>query len=352
MTSLKVLSGALDELTQGQIVLRGVIDPPSLNGLLKPDYQRETLRKATIEGLTKAFHDGGGRVPDVELAVRGEQYGCTDADGTFTITGDVFIIDGLQRVSAARQFASDGGKPLVGAMIHFGTTERWERERFDILNMCRTKLSPNVLLRNRAAQCPSLRRLYDLCSDESFVLYQRVSWSQYMRREELLTALGFLKTVMRLHSKFGAGRYQAVSSLWQALPPMMASVGESMMTENVKTFFQLLDSAWGIRGILYKDRATHLKHGFLFALADVLSAYPVFWSGKSLHIDRDAQKKIGHFGLNDPNVRTMACSSSSAGLLQRLIVDHINSGKRTRRMVGPDPYQGGTRFEVGRGRGD
>jgi len=126
MTSLKVLSGALDELTEGQIVLRGVIDPASLGGLLKPDYQRETLRKATIEGLMSAFRDGAGRVPDVELAVRGERYGCTDSGGTYTITGDVFIIDGLQRISAAKHFAADGGKPLVGAMIHFGTTEEWK----------------------------------------------------------------------------------------------------------------------------------------------------------------------------------------------------------------------------------
>jgi hypothetical protein len=58
--------------------------------LLKPDYQRETLREATIEGLMKAFRDGTGRVPDVELAIRGERYGCTDSAGTYTITGDVY----------------------------------------------------------------------------------------------------------------------------------------------------------------------------------------------------------------------------------------------------------------------
>jgi hypothetical protein len=346
LIQLKILSGALDELTEGQIVLRGVVDPASLGGLLKPTYQRETLRKAKIEELMKAFRNTTGRVPDVELAVRGERYGCTDSGATYAITGDVYIIDGLQRISAARQFASEGGKPLVGAMIHFGTTEAWERERFDILNMCRTRLSPNVLLRNRAAQCPSLARLCDLCSDESFALYQRVTWSQYMRREELLTALSFLKTVMRLHSKFGAGRHVAVSGLWQALPPMMSAVGHTTMIDNIKTFFQLLDSAWGIRGILYKDRATHLKFGFLFALADVISAYPEFWSGKSLRIDRDVQKKIGQFGLNDPNVRAMACSASSIGLLSRLIVDHINSGKRTRRLVAPDSYPGGARRAV------
>jgi len=346
MTTLRIFSGALDELTDGQIVLRGVIDPSSLGGLLQPVYQRETLRKAKIEELMEAFRGRTGRVPDVELAVRGEHFGCTDADGIYSITGDVYIIDGLQRISAARQFVLEGGKPLVGAMIHFATTEEWERERFDILNLRRTRLSPNILLRNRATQCPSLGRLYALCSDESFPLCERVCWSQYMRREELVTALSFLKTVMRLHSQFGAGRYVSMSGLWQALPPMMESVGHATMIENIKAFFGMLDETWGIHGVLYKDRATHLRSGFLFALADVISSYPVFWSAKNLRVDRDLQKKIGQFGLRDPNVRAMACSNSSVGVLSRLIVDHINSGRRTRRLTTPDPYQGGLRREV------
>lgn len=346
--TLKILSGALDLTNEDQIVLRRVIDPASLGGLLKPDYQRETLPKSTIDGLIEAFRSGG-RVPDVELAVRGERYGCTDDNqGMYTVTGDVYIIDGLQRISAARDSAYDGGRPLVGAMLHFGTTEQWERERFRILNMRRSRLSPNVLLRNQTAECPSLRRLYELCTDESFVLCGRVSWSQHMRREQLLTALTFLKTVMRLHSQFGAGRYESVAGIWQALPPMMANVGHSTMIENVKTFFDLLDGAWGIRGILYKDRATHLKGAFLAALADVIAEYPAFWSGKVLSTPRDLQKRIGQFGLSDPSVRAMACSTSSIGLLSRLIVDHINSGRRTRRLVTPSPFQGGTRREVQR----
>ena len=347
MTPIKVLSGALDELTEGQIVLRGVIDPASFRGLLKPDYQRETLRESTIEGFDEGvprWQPGACPMWSSPSAVN-----ATDAPTPLGRTPSPAMCTSSMASSGSVRPDSlclDGGKPLVGAMLHFGTTEEWERERFDILNMRRTKLSPNVLLRNRAAQCPSLRRLHDLCTDESFVLGQRVSWSQYMRREELLTALSFLKTVMRLHSKFGAGRYHSVSGLWQALPPMMASVGHTTMIENVKTFFELLDGTWGIRGILYKDRATHLKHGFLFALADVISAHPAFWSGKSLRIDRDMQKKIGQFGLSDPSVRVMACSGSSVGLLNRLIVDHINSGRRTRRLAAPEPYQGGTRREA------
>ena len=346
MTPLRILSGALDELSEGQIVLRGVIDPLSLGSLQRPAYQRETLPKSTIEGLMEAFRAGSGRVPDVELAVRGERYGCTDEKGAYTITGSVFIIDGLQRISAARQFVCDGGRPLVGAMLHFGTSEQWERERFRILNMRRTRLSPNVLLRNNTAECPSLRRLRQLTSDESFALCQRVSWSQHMRREELLTALTFLKTVIRLHSKFGAGRYISVSGICQAIPPMMANVGHATMIGNAKAFFELLDAAWGVRGILYKDRATHLKGAFLSALADVISEYPAFWSEKTLRIDRDMQKKIGQFPLGEPSIRAMACSTASIGLLSRLILDHLNAGKRTRRLLAPDPFRGGSRREV------
>jgi hypothetical protein len=58
------------------------------------------------------------------------------------------------------------------------------------------------------------------------------------------------------------------------------------------------------------------------------------------------QKKIGQFALSDPNIRAMASSGSSIALLTRLIVDHINSGKRTRRLVAPEPFHGGTRRAV------
>lgn len=48
----------------------------------------------------------------------------------------------------------------------------------------------------------------------------------------------------------------------------------------------------------------------------------------------------------EPSVRAMACSTASIGLLSRLILDHINSRKRTRRPHSSDPFRGGTRREV------
>jgi len=346
--TLKIVSGALDEMTDGEIVLRGVIDPASLDGLLTPLYQREELRDATIEKLVKALRNRK-RFPDVDLAVRGDHYGCTDdRKGTYTITGSVYIVDGLQRTTAARRVLREGGHPLLGTMVHFATTEDWERGRFLDLNQNQKRVSPNVVLRDHAADYAVLKRLHQLCSDESFVLCERISWQQFMRREELLTAVTFLKTAMRLHGRFGAGRHPGITNMCEALAPMAANVGTTTMVENVKTFFDLLDSAWGIRGILHKDRATHLRVGFLSALADVFSEYDVFWNGKTLRIDRELRKKIGQFPLREPNIDAMARSGAGAtsSLLRRLIVDHINSGKRTRRLDKPDPYRGGMRVAV------
>lgn len=346
--TLKIVSGALDETTEGEIVLRGVIDPVSLDGLLTPQYQREELRDSTIEKLVKALRNRK-RFPDVDLAIRGEHYGCTDdRKGTYTLTGPVYIVDGLQRITAARRLLREGGQPPIGAMLHFGTTEEWERGRFLDLNQNQKRVSPNVVLRDHAADYPVLKRLVQLCSDESFVLCQRISWQQFMRREELLTAVTFLKTTMRLHGRFGAGRNAGISNMCEALAPMAATVGSNMLVENVKTFFDLLDGAWGIRGILHKDRATHLRFGFLSALADVFCEYDTFWNGKALRIDRELKKKIAQFPLREPNIDAMARSGAGAtsALLRRLIVDHINSGKRTRRLDKPDPYRGGTRAAV------
>ncbi len=339
MDQIQILYGAMEPSSEGHIVLRGVLDPASLWDIAIPAYQRETVRESTIEDLSTAYRGKAGRPPDVELAVRGTLYEITEVDGTFTITGDVFVVDGLQRLSGARVAANRNEAPRVGATIYFGTTEVWERERFDVLNMSRSRLSPNLLLRNRATQCSWLGRLHALCLDPSFSLYEMVSWAQYMRRDQVMTALTFLKTVMRLHGGFGAGRYASVEELWRVLPFMMADVGQEAMVANIRTFFDLLDSAWGVREVLFKNRATHLKMGFLFALADLFARYPSFWSGPHLRIERDVAQKIGKFPLNEPSVRAMACSGTNLLFLTRNIVDHINSGKRTRRLIEPDLYQ-------------
>ena len=346
--NLKITSGGLELGEGGAIVLRGAIHPESLQGLQAGSYQREELRDSYIEDMMNTMR-AGFLLPDVDLGVRGEHYGCTDdKKGAFLITGPVYIIDGLQRITACRRLLQEGGTPHIGAMVHFATAEAWESNRFDALNQHHIKVSANVLLRNRTATFPALNELYSLCTDESFVLWQRVCWQQFMRREDLLTALTLLRVTMRLHSQFGAGKHSDMKGLCAALGPMSTKVGNKQIAQNMKTFFNLLDGAWGIHGILHKDRATHLCYGFMCALANVLGEHDAFWKGRELQIPRDVAKKVGQFPIKQQNIDAMARGSATAtiNVLTRLILDHINSGKRTRRLEKPNPFKGGTRVAL------
>jgi len=342
---VRIINAALDETQEGQIILRGLIDPPSLNDLKRPDYQREILARRTIDDLIAALKSGNSRVPDVELAVRSGNFE-SGGKNQFVLRDEVWIIDGLQRVSAGRQFLMEGGRPLIGAAINFNTTEKWERERFEVLNRKRTRLSPNIHIRNRATECPAIMMIYQLCQDDSFVLAGRISWGQNMQRNELLTACTYMKTVCRLHSQFGAGKSVSIDALWVSLPPMMQAVGRGPMRENIKTFFALLDACWGVRSVVYKDRATHLRGGFLLALAEVLADHATFWRGNHLTVDSDTQRKIGQFPLRDPSIAARCSAASHSSLLYRDIVDHINSGRRTNKLTPFERREIGARREV------
>ena len=99
------------------IILRGVIDPQSLHLLQVADYQREVLPLAKISELVEAFMKGS--VPDVDLGMRGERF--FERSGSFYLQDDVFIVDGLQRVTAALHLIqmATGILPQLGAVVHF-----------------------------------------------------------------------------------------------------------------------------------------------------------------------------------------------------------------------------------------
>ena len=145
-TSIKIIHAALDE-EGAEIVLRGVVDATSLTNLKVAEYQREVLPDRRISELMKALQGGG--VPDIQLGCRGGNWRSGSDAGTFYIQDDVYIIDGLQRCTAALRLLQKGIIPRIGAMISFNTTEEMERKRFKALNLTRVKLSPNVTLRNQ-----------------------------------------------------------------------------------------------------------------------------------------------------------------------------------------------------------
>lgn len=332
--SIKVIKGALDETPQGDIILRGVVAPESLHLLLVDEYQREVLPLASINKLAKAFEKGG--VPDIELGMRGQRV--IEREGLFYLQDPTYIIDGLQRNTAAMLLVDRGGDilPSVGAKIHFGTTVEWEREMFRILNQDRLKISPNVLLRNWRHDYAAVAMLYNLTQDGGFVLGGRVAWGQRMLRKELMTATTLAKVVARLHAHFGPGKSTRIDQVARGLENVQGVVGKQMMKENVKTFFDVIDSAYGIRRVQFKQGATYMRGAFLMTLARVFSNHTDFWRGdnvKQLFVEASLLRKIAQFPYSDPQIVQLSSSGGKApDILYMLMVNHINSGKRTRRL--------------------
>lgn len=328
--AVKIVKAALDETEGGEVILRGVVDPPSLTRLKSGPYQREVLPLAKISELVGAFKTGS--VPDIDLGMRGHTV--AEREGAFFLRDEVYIVDGLQRVTAAIHFLNQGGSPHLGATIHFGTTEEWERNRFRILNVDRVRLSPNVLLRNLSEEIPAIETLYNLTKDKDFVMSGRVCWSQRQQRAHLLSALVFLKTVGALHSPFGPGRSHKLYELARGVQTIMDKVGKNTMRGNVATFFNIVDECWGIRNVVFKEGAVWLRGTFLWCLADVLAWHQNFWKGDRLFVDADLVAKIKLFPVTDPNVANLSSSGGKArDILRQLLVDHINAGKRTKRLV-------------------
>lgn len=329
--SVKVFNGALDE-EGSSIVLRGVVDPKSLHLLKTPPYQREVMPIGKISEILQGLKTG--KVPDIELGMRGGDY--REREGAFYLQDDIYIIDGLQRVTAGIMMLQEGGEllPRIGCSVHFNTDEKWERQRFEILNVKRTKVSPNILLRNMREELELISMLYNLTTrDPSFVLNRRVCWDQRMLRDHVISALTLLKTVCLLHAHLGPGRSLDYYNLANGGQKIFDKVGKNIFRDNIKTFFDILDECWGVKAIVFKEGASYMKGMFLFCLAMVFSGHINFWRENRLVVDKDMRRKLALFPVADPTVRQLAGASGQARvMLLTMMVNHINSGKRSKRL--------------------
>jgi hypothetical protein len=330
--SIKIIHAALDEIEGKEIILRGVVDPDSLHLLQTAEYQREVLPLAHIRELVKAFDEGS--IPDITLGMRGGSY--TEKNQAFYLQDDVFIIDGLQRTTAAIERLQAGKSARLGATIYFNTTEAWEREQFHNLNALRVKLSPNILLRNTRAKIEIVETLFSLTtSDKNCVMRDRVCWSQRMVRSHLISALTFLKTIAWLHSHVAAGgKSNSLEEIVTGLQNMAEKISGSVLVHNMKAFFNLIDECWGIRSVAFKEGASYMRLTFLLTLASLFSRHQDFWRDKKLFVEKELQRKIKGFPLNDPNVKNLTAASGKARhILYQMLVEHVNSGKRTKRLT-------------------
>ena len=334
---VKIIHGALDEtpLRGGTVILRGVIDPTSLPNLQTDDYQRESAPVTPRSSIWQALVNSQV-LPDVELGIRSERF--SSSGNTFTLQDPTYIIDGLQRVSTAIQFLTkNAGAPVrIGCLVHFDTTKEWERERFRILNSSRSKVSPNVLLRNERDNSVAADLLFNLTeNDRDFVLHNRVTWTQKMARQEIITALNMSKIVATLHTHKVRVYHTSLYPLIGELNKQVDVVGTQILRQNVRTFFDIVDKCWGIRMVTYHG-ATHMRFTFLRTLARIFSDHYDFWvepNEKRLTVSADIIRKLKGFQPTDPSVAALVGSSGKAHwMLYAMIRDHINSGKRTKRL--------------------
>ena len=349
--NVNILHGSLVEQSNGEVVLRGVVDPASIPSLLVDVYQREDCTKGTKIGklMAKAISQKA-HFPDIELGLRGQNYENGKGD-TYTLNGRVYIIDGYQRVSALVNYMEENpGKPLpvaIGAKVHFGTTRETERKLFDELNgPSRRRLSPNVMLRNLKDKSDAILTLYALSTtDQTFPLCGRVTWSQQMLRSDLITATSLTRTVYALLRPslnegipVGKGRRLDGPStgggggrdhLQGALDRMATKMGLSKYRTNVHRFFDVVDDCWGIRDITFTRAAVHLRGNFLTTLALIFADHENFWKNGLLTVDADFKRRLKSFPINDPEIGRLASAGHMAiAILYDIMRKHLNKRRR------------------------
>lgn len=334
---VRILHGALQPSDRGHgAVLRGQIDVDSLCFLDLPEYQRNDLHGKSI---SESFDNPDTRLPDVELGMRGHDY--RRVGDTFELYDPVEIIDGWQRISGALHYLVANGDPdkvEIGAVVHFDTSPDWEKDRFEILNRRRVRVSSDLLLRNRRDRHPALIVLHDLSfKDEDFPLCNRVSWKQQRSRRDLIGARVLLKVAMIIHSPFYKAGVQDFENLIAGSDRLCKRIGPDTFRANVKCFFNTIEDCWGIRELTFANAATSIKEGFLGCVARAMADHDTFWTGPGvrpkLFVSRKLRSKFRSFELKGVVADLAGGGSehkSSYLLLYEMFLRHVNSGKRQR----------------------
>lgn len=344
---VKILKAGLDdsELRPGHLIFRGVVDQGSLDDLLSGSYQREVLPINSKNSIIKALGLKQA-LPDIELGMRGDRF---FMEGPSAILQDpVYIIDGLQRVSAAKyMLAAHPDLPVrIGATIHLNTTEQWERDRFEILNGKRTRVSANVMLRNMRHDNNVILTLFGMSQTEKeFPLVKKVSWSQRFARGDLLSGMVLVRIAANLSAHKTGSKPHGIAEIRHTTRMMENEFGIKLIRENTMAFFKVVEDAWGLEHITQDSTAPQLRAGFLQTLASIFSDHKNFWiqGDKVLDVDLDTQRKLAKFELRDPSVLPLVGAGGQArNLLYALIRDHINRGRTTNRLMARDfiPEQG------------
>lgn len=341
-TEINLLNGTLKDCGT-EIVAQGWLNIEGMSALLVDDYQREELVSSKKKGKLKSAVEAGKVLPPITLGMRGQKYHM-NGKSMMVLEDPVYIVDGLQRIFAMKTVAGEDPDKaptlLISAEVRFSTTKAAEKQLFEEMNINRTSVSPNVILRNRRDNHPGVLTLYGLShSDRSSPLFGRVSWNQRMSRGELLTALMVAKVACKLHAhKVGVAHHV------QYLPDALDKVGEEFglknFRDNMQTFFSIIHECWSLAHIEYTQKATHLRGNFLEGMAQILSSHTDFWEGNRLVVRTAQRKRIAAWPVLDPEVGRLASAGNMAlSLLVHLLVEHYNKGLKSNRLNPREPLR-------------
>jgi hypothetical protein len=321
-------------------VLRGLLDHTTFSAIKVGSYQRGNLQDRS---LAESFEDKDARLPDIELAMRGHTYH-REGD-TFDLVDPVFVLDGLQRISAAQDYINCGGDPVnveIGALINLDSTENWEKARFEVLNRNRIRVSADLILRNRRDRHSGLIMVYELSTHApEFPLHGRVCWGQRRARNELMGAYTLAKVVCTLHRGV-IGVSSRLEDVIGNLDTCVRRIGGDVMRANVLTFFNLIEESWVIRELPFVRSAIPVNEAFLAVMAQLLAEHDTFWTGKEprvrLSIPDKWKQKFRAFPI-DGHVITLVKgggAKSAKGILYEMVLRHMNTGKTAQRLTPRD----------------
>ena len=334
-----VLQNAGIKVKGDELIAHGWIDIDSINLIRVDEYQREILSK-TIGKLTKLQKAvaAGVDFTDITLGMRGDSINFPTGSSNCKLLDPVYVVDGLQRISAIKQFLEknpDRAKDItIGAEVRFSTDKESETALFHALNANRTPVSPNVILRNLKDSSPGVMTLYGLTgTDKNFALYRRVCWHQRMVHGQIMSATVLARVAHSLHAdtQGGTSRPDAVASL---LDGDVKRYKMNTFRENLVEFFDILDACYGVRSIELGEKITHVRANFMTTLARVFQTHENFWRGQKLHVDAATKKKLATFPVNDPEIsRLVGAGHTAVPLIENYLLKHLNKGKKTNRLV-------------------
>ena len=334
---IKLRHGLVLPPVHERVVIRGELEPETLLSLQYDWYQRGTVAPKKIKELMEGIEKSSENFPDLTIGMRGQQHDITNSE--VILHDPTYIIDGLQRWTACIMLMEKGILPYMGCKVFLGSDIDFELRMFRDLNSKRTSMSASVLLRNEKEYSRVAGTLWGLARDPKFAMCGRVAWDQQVDKTlngQLLRGVTLLDVLFMLHGHVPTvvfTRGPVVKRLY-ALEKYIDAIGLQQARENLTTFFDIVDEAWGIRGNQIRYNVTFLTNGWLQTLAKLFSDHREFWRDAELSVSAPLMRDLKRIRWTDQNLEMMARGNATAHEhLKSAFLDVINKGKSTGRLV-------------------